>query len=349
MQYAVTSKRKIAELIRVGAVSGWDDPRLFTISALRRKGYPPKAINDFCNKLGVTVNSAVIGPEALEACVRDVLNASAPRAMAVLDPLKVVLIDYPESKVRNASLKKEMTIQERRGKAVCGTAGLRRSGGVAIFEQEPRGNIWRVSHLMLSNGMPPILFPVLFSSSSSLSLSLCLSPLPPAFLPFSLSLVLLLTLLPFPSPSQTETVKVPNLPTERSSDIHEVPFSRVVYIDRSDFQPTLVKGYKRLAPSQPVGLKHAGYVIAVKDVIMDKGNVVELHVTFEPVSESNKPNAFIHWVSAPAGHSPSTAEVRLYNQLFLYPNPDEAPGGYLKGLNPVCMCVCLFISVFICI
>lgn len=134
---------------------------------------------------------------------------------------------------------------------------------------------------------------------------------------------------------KTERIKVPNMPLDPNTAHHEVPFSRVVYIDRSDFQPALVKGYKRLAPGQPVGLKQAGYVISVKDIHKDaSGNVVELIVDAEPVTEQNKPQAFIHWVSSEAGQAPATAEVRVYNQLFLFPNPDEAPGGFLKGLNP---------------
>lgn len=95
LNYAVVSKRKIAKLINEGYVRDWDDPRLFTLTALRRRGFPPEAINLFCAKVGVTMAQTVIDPSMLESCVRDVLNVTAPRAMAVLDPLKVTITNFP--------------------------------------------------------------------------------------------------------------------------------------------------------------------------------------------------------------------------------------------------------------
>ncbi|XP_033322525.1 glutaminyl-tRNA synthetase isoform X1 [Megalopta genalis] len=94
VSYTVVSKRKIAKLIEEGFVSDWDDPRLFTLTALRRRGFPPEAINNFCAQMGVTVAQAVVDPAALEACVRDVLNVTATRHMAVLDPLKVTISNF---------------------------------------------------------------------------------------------------------------------------------------------------------------------------------------------------------------------------------------------------------------
>lgn len=91
MNYTVISKRKIAKLISEGIVRDWDDPRLFTLTALRRKGYPTEAINNFCAELGVTGAQSLVDPQMLEAHVRDVLNVTAPRAMAVLEPLKVTI------------------------------------------------------------------------------------------------------------------------------------------------------------------------------------------------------------------------------------------------------------------
>eukprot|EP00043_Microstomoeca_roanoka_P006570 m.63980 g.63980 ORF g.63980 m.63980 type:complete len:772 (+) comp13472_c0_seq1:155-2470(+) len=91
MAYALVSKRKIGKLISAGLVRDWDDPRLFTLAALRRRGFPPEAINDFCNKVGVTESNSMVHPEMLEACVRDVLNRKARRVMAVLDPVKVTI------------------------------------------------------------------------------------------------------------------------------------------------------------------------------------------------------------------------------------------------------------------
>nr|XP_045612229.1 probable glutamine--tRNA ligase [Procambarus clarkii] len=96
MCYTVVSKRKIAKLISEGYVRDWDDPRLFTLTALRRRGFPSEAINNFCATLGLTGAQIVIHPDALEACVRDVLNISAHRAMVVLEPLRVVITNYPK-------------------------------------------------------------------------------------------------------------------------------------------------------------------------------------------------------------------------------------------------------------
>ncbi|KAK9497701.1 hypothetical protein O3M35_004374 [Rhynocoris fuscipes] len=93
MNYTVVSKRKIAKLIEMGIVKDWDDPRLFTLSALRRRGFPPEAINKFCAKIGVTGAQSVVDPVMLEACARDVLNITAPRTMVVLEPLEVVIIN----------------------------------------------------------------------------------------------------------------------------------------------------------------------------------------------------------------------------------------------------------------
>ncbi len=89
MSYAVVSKRKIAKLIETGVCKDWDDPRLFTLTALRRRGFPAEAINNFCAKIGVTGAQMVIDPSALEAVVRSTLNHSAPRTMVVVNPLKV--------------------------------------------------------------------------------------------------------------------------------------------------------------------------------------------------------------------------------------------------------------------
>ena len=96
LNYCVTSKRKCLELVQKGLVSGWDDPRMATLCGMRRRGYPPKAIRDFVNKVGVAKAYSVVDYGLLESCVRDCLNDTAPRAMAVLEPLKVVIDNYPE-------------------------------------------------------------------------------------------------------------------------------------------------------------------------------------------------------------------------------------------------------------
>nr|AAT68085.1 glutaminyl-tRNA synthetase [Danio rerio] len=95
LTYTVVSKRKIIKLVETGVVRDWDDPRLFTLTALRRRGFPPQAINNFCARVGVTVAQTTMEPHLLEACVREVLNDTAPRAMAILEPLKVTIINLP--------------------------------------------------------------------------------------------------------------------------------------------------------------------------------------------------------------------------------------------------------------
>uniref|UniRef100_A0A667YHP7 Glutamine--tRNA ligase n=1 Tax=Myripristis murdjan TaxID=586833 RepID=A0A667YHP7_9TELE len=233
LTYTVVSKRKIIKLVETGIVRDWDDPRLFTLTALRRRGFPAEAINNFCARVGVTVAQVTMEPHLLEACVRDVLNETAPRAMAVLEPLKVTITNLPE----NAK--------------VC-----------------------------------------------------------------------------------TLYVRVPDFPANEAKGSHVVPFTRTIFIEQSDFREVMEKGYKRLTPEQPVGLRHAGYVIFVQRVIKDsQGKVVALEVTCCSSTETaEKPKAFIHWVSQPL-----KCEVRLYERLFLHRNPEdpsEVPGGFLSDINP---------------
>lgn len=95
LEYAVMSKRKLQTLVEKNVVTGWDDPRMPTIAGLRRRGYTPAAIREFAKRIGVTKQDNVIEMSALEACIREDLDAKAPRAMAVLDPLKVSITNYP--------------------------------------------------------------------------------------------------------------------------------------------------------------------------------------------------------------------------------------------------------------
>jgi glutaminyl-tRNA synthetase len=98
MSHTVMSKRKLAELVDKGLVSGWDDPRMPTLAGMRRRGYTPAAIREFCERIGVAKRDSVVDMELLEHCVREDLNRCAPRAMAVLRPLKVIIDNYPEGK-----------------------------------------------------------------------------------------------------------------------------------------------------------------------------------------------------------------------------------------------------------
>ncbi|XP_034732377.1 glutamine--tRNA ligase [Etheostoma cragini] len=229
LTYTVVSKRKIIRLVETGVVRDWDDPRLFTLTALRRRGFPAEAINNFCARVGVTVSQTTTEPHLLESCVREVLNDTAPRAMAVLEPLKVTITNLPEN-------------------------------------------------------------------------------------------------------SKSE-VRVPDFPANEAKGSHTVPFTRTIFIEQSDFREVLEKGYKRLTPEQPVGLRHAGYVISVQKVIKDtQGKVVELEVSCCNSETAEKPKAFIHWVSQPL-----VCEVRLYERLFLHKHPEdpsEVPNGFLSDINP---------------
>jgi glutaminyl-tRNA synthetase len=99
LSYTIMSKRKLLKLVEDGIVNGWDDPRMPTISGLRRRGYTPESIRNFIERVGVAKRENVIDVSLLEFCVRDHLNKTAPRVMAVLDPLKVVITNYPDDKV----------------------------------------------------------------------------------------------------------------------------------------------------------------------------------------------------------------------------------------------------------
>jgi glutaminyl-tRNA synthetase len=98
LSHTIMSKRKLLQLVRDGHVRGWDDPRMPTLSGIRRRGYPPEAVRAFAERVGVAKRESVVDMALLEHCVRDVLNRTAPRRMGVLDPLKVVLTNYPEDR-----------------------------------------------------------------------------------------------------------------------------------------------------------------------------------------------------------------------------------------------------------
>jgi len=99
LSYTVMSKRRLLELIKQGYVAGWDDPRMPTISGLRRRGYTPESIRDFCERIGLAKKESMVDIALLEYCLREDLNKRSSRVMAVLRPLKVVLTNYPEDKV----------------------------------------------------------------------------------------------------------------------------------------------------------------------------------------------------------------------------------------------------------
>lgn len=98
LSYTVMSKRKLLELVKESHVNGWDDPRMPTISGLRRRGFTPEAIRDFCDRIGVAKRDSMVDMALLEHCIREDLNKQAPRAMAVIKPLKVIIDNYPEDR-----------------------------------------------------------------------------------------------------------------------------------------------------------------------------------------------------------------------------------------------------------
>ena len=117
LQYTIVSKRKLTQLVDENIVSGWDDPRMPTLAGLRRRGYTPDSIRDFCDRIGVTKSDNSIEMGVLENCIREDLNETAPRRMAVLKPLKVVIENYPEEQVEqlvaaNHPQKEEMRTRE---------------------------------------------------------------------------------------------------------------------------------------------------------------------------------------------------------------------------------------------
>ncbi|MBK8724372.1 MAG: glutamine--tRNA ligase/YqeY domain fusion protein [Saprospiraceae bacterium] len=104
LNYTITSKRKLLQLVNEGHVSGWDDPRMPTISGMRRRGYTAAAIRNFCDKIGIAKRDNIVDMALLEFCVREDLNKSTDRLMAVLDPIKVVITNYPEGKTEQLAI-----------------------------------------------------------------------------------------------------------------------------------------------------------------------------------------------------------------------------------------------------
>lgn len=219
LSHTVTSKRKLRDLVEQGAVEGWDDPRLPTLQGMRKRGYPPAALRQFCEIIGISRSDSVIDMSILEDCVREQLNQTSKRALCVLDPLKVVIDNYPQDQVESLS---------------------------AAFNAN--------------------------------------------------------------DPSAGQRV---------------LPFSRTLYIERSDFMQTPVKGYFRLAIGTEVRLRHA-YVIRCTHAVHDEaGNVIEVHCTYDKDTlgknpEGRKVKGVIHWVCANKAY-PIT--VYQYDRLFHDANP----------------------------
>ena len=236
LTHTVLSKRKLLELVAGDHVSGWDDPRMPTLVGMRRRGYPAPAIRDFCDRIGVAKANSVVQIAQLEDAVRQDLNKTARRVMAVLRPLRVVIDNYPED--------------------------------------------------------------------------------------------------------QVEELEAVNNPEDETAGTRRVPFSRVLYVERSDFREDPPKKYFRLAPGREVRLRYA-YFITCVDVVKDPktDEVTELRCTYDPETrggyapDERKVRGTIHWVSA--AHA-LDAEVRLYAHLFVSEVPDdvEEERDYTSQLNP---------------
>ncbi len=230
------SKRKLLQLVKEGHVSGWDDPRMPTLSGMRRRGYTPEAIRTFADTIGVSKANSLVDVELLEHVLRDDLNERAPRVMAVVEPLRVVIENYPAD--------------------------------------------------------------------------------------------------------QEEEFEVPYFPFDREDGpTRMVPFSRELYIEKTDFMEDPPSSFKRLTLGREVRLMNA-YYITCTDVVRDAdGEVVELHCTYEPESkggmspDGRKVRGTLHWVSA---RHALDAELRLYDYLFTKPDPFDVPEGgeFTDNLNP---------------
>ena len=236
LTYTLMSKRKLRQLVEQGQVKGWDDPRMPTLGGLRRRGYTPEAIRNFVTAAGVSRTNGIVELAMLEHFVREDLNRRAPRVMAVLRPLKVVIDNYPEN--------------------------------------------------------------------------------------------------------QVEEMDATNNPEDESAGSRKVPFARELYIEQDDFREVPPPKYFRLSPGREVRLRY-GYFITAKSVVKDdKGEVIEVHCTYDPATrggnappDGRKVKSTIHWVSA---QHAVDAEVRIYENLFTKENLNEVEEGkdVLDYLNP---------------
>ncbi|MFO7636139.1 MAG: glutamine--tRNA ligase/YqeY domain fusion protein [Clostridia bacterium] len=226
INYTITSKRKLHQLIRENMVDGWDDPRMPTLKGIKRRGYTPSSIRSFVDKVGVSKTYSVVDIALLEHCIREELNKEVHRVMTVLDPVKLILTNYPEGK--------------------------------------------------------------------------------------------------------TEDLVAQNNPEKPEDGTRLVPFSRELYIERSDFMVDPPKKYFRLSPGAEVRLKNA-YIIKCTDYIADDdGMVREIHCTYDPGTrsggsgETRKIKGTIHWVEA---NRALDCTVRLYDRLFTREDPSDIREG----------------------
>ena len=233
----VTGKRYIKKLVQDGKVDGWDDPRLVSIAALRRRGFTPESIRMFVEMCGVSKAQSIADYAALEYCIREDLKPKAPRYMVVTDPIRLVIDNYPEG--------------------------------------------------------------------------------------------------------QTELLPAVNNPENEELGTREVPFGKVLYIEREDFMEEPPKKYFRLFPGNEVRLMNAYFVTCTGCVKDAEGNVTEVHCTYDPASrggnspDGRKVKGTIHWVAADTA---IPAEVRFYENLIDEQKAEEMGSIYSEEgevyLNP---------------
>ena len=229
LENTIMGKRYMRNLVETGQVDGWDDPRLVTLSGIRRRGYTPESIRNFCDMIGVSKANSVVDIAQLEYCIREDLKPKTPVVMAVLDPVKLIIDNYPQG--------------------------------------------------------------------------------------------------------ETEMLTIENHPDNEALGKRQVPFSRELYIERSDFEEIPPKKFFRLTPGMEVRLKGAYFVTCTGCVKDEEGNVTEVHCTYDPATRSGlnfterKVKGTIHWVNAATA---VPADVNLYENLVV---PDEnSDNGY--SLNP---------------
>ena len=233
LNFTVMSKRKLKILVDNKIVDGWDDPRMPTISGLRRRGYSPESIKNFINQTGVVKRNGVTDISLLEHSLREHLNQISLRVMAVLNPLKVVITNFPKDK--------------------------------------------------------------------------------------------------------TEYLDAKNNPENKEDGTRLVPFSREIYIEKTDFLEDAPKKFFRLSLDKEVRLLHAYYITCNKIIKNDQGEIIELHCEYDPKSkggwteDGRKVKGTIHWVSI--SHA-INAQINLYNRLFNNENPLDDKSDFLNNYNP---------------